>query len=124
MARLIRRLAGLERTDICKLLLAKMEQLKESLRADIALNPEYAAAILVAGDTSLTSQYMEILENILIPAPGISGFSYETWAEMINPGHIERLTQFLDILKLDAGCTQQEDAQIGHEFILPYWFFF
>ncbi len=107
MSRLIGRLVSLQRAGICRLLLTKVEQLAESFRTDIALNREFASAILHAGDDSLTAQYNRILERILIPAPGISGFSYETWAEVINPRHLERLTQFLDILKLDAGTFKQ-----------------
>lgn len=112
MSRLIRRLAGLERSDICKLLLTHVEQLGESFRSDIALNREFASAILHAGDDLLTAQYNRILERILIPAPGISGFSYETWAEVINPLHLERLTQFLDTLKLDAEAFKQILVQV------------
>jgi len=112
MSGLVRKLVSLERSDICKLLLTNVEQLEESFTADIALHPDFASAILHAGDGLLTTQYNRILERILIPAPGISGFSYETWAEVINPLHLERLIQFLGILKLDAGAFKQILVQV------------
>jgi pyruvate,orthophosphate dikinase len=112
MGRLIRKLAGLGRSDICKLLLADIEHLRESFRTDITLNPEFASAILYAGDDLLTAQYNRTLERILIPAPGISGFSYETWAEVINPLHLQRLTQFLRILRLDGRAFRQILVQV------------
>jgi pyruvate,orthophosphate dikinase len=109
---LLRKLVSLERPDICKVLLISVEKITENFRADVVLNSDFASAILNAGDSVLMAQYNRVLEKILIPAPDISGFSYDTWAEVINPLHLQRLIQFLGILKLDAGKFRQILVQV------------
>jgi pyruvate,orthophosphate dikinase len=97
---MVRRLLGMGMTGECKrlLMLIKAGTLEVE---DIVLNPEVAAAVLGGGDQSLVIQYKENLERYLIPAPGIRGFSGETWAEIADPLHLERLSRFLRIVALD-----------------------
>lgn len=100
--KLLRRLISLQKPDICERLLTKIETLDAFLKTDVILDPETASAVIDAGDAGLLEHYAGILKKILIPAPKISGFSHETWAEIKNPLHLERLSKFLDIIKLST----------------------
>lgn len=104
--RLMKKLVALARPDICETLLARMERQDTPLKTDIVLNAETAAAILGAGDNKLLDHYKGILEQILIPSPKVAGF-YETWAEIVNPLHLERLTKFMHIIKLGSEPFKQ-----------------
>ncbi len=98
-ADLIRKMLGLGITDVCRKLLAQLEA--ERRAEDILLNPDVAAAISAAKDSALLSSYKEYLTGIIIPSSGVKGFSGETWAEIINPLHLERLSKFLRILSIE-----------------------
>jgi pyruvate,orthophosphate dikinase len=100
--RLLGRLILLRRFDICGRLFDNIEALDTSLKTDVILDPETALAVVDAEDVKLLGQYTGILKKIPIPAPEISGFSHETWAEMKNPLHLERLSKFLEIIRLSA----------------------
>ncbi len=100
---LMKKLIDLKSADICETLLTHLEKQSDPFKTDIILNPEAASAILDAGDNKLISRYKGILAQILIPAPGITGFSRETWAEIVNPLHLTRIAKFMDIIKLGAG---------------------
>ncbi len=99
-ADLIRKMLGLGITTDCGRLLAELGA--ERRAEDILLNPDVAAAILASGDAGLLSSYKDYLTGIIIPSSGIKGFSGETWAEIINPLHLERLSKFLKIISIDS----------------------
>jgi pyruvate,orthophosphate dikinase len=100
--KLLHRLIDLKRPDICERVFAGIETDDTSLKTDVILDPEAASAVIDAGDVNLLEHYTGILKKISIPPPEISGFSHETWAEIKNPLHLERLSKFLDIIKLSA----------------------
>ncbi len=104
-ADLIRKMLGLGFTDACRKLLSELGS--ESRAEDILLNPDVAAAILAAKDSALLSTYKEYLTGIIIPSSGIRGFSGETWAEIINPVHLERLSKFLKILSIEQTAFRE-----------------
>lgn len=100
--RVIAALARLNMIDACEDLLTRTEAGDSVLREEIALSPEVASAIVATRSERLFARYVGILTRIMIPPPGISGFSTETWAEQVNPLHIERLTKFLGIIRLNS----------------------
>jgi len=105
--RLMRRLLGLGKLDVCEILFMHIEKLHDPLKTDIVLNTDMASTILEAGGENILGRYKSILEQILIPAPNIAGHSHDTWAEIANPLHLERLSKFLDILRLGSGPFKQ-----------------
>ena len=68
---------------------------------EIILNSEVAGSVLGCGDDGLIEQYKKTLERYRVPPPGVRGFSGETWAEIADPLHLERLSRFLRIAALD-----------------------
>lgn len=97
---LIKKMLGLGIMGACRRLLSQIEGVKQA--EDIILNPDVAAAVLAAGDPGLLGSYKDYLKGITIPSPGIKGFSGETWAEIANPLHLERLSKFLRIVSIDV----------------------
>ena len=98
--RLIKKLISVGSVNICEALLSRIEGQGDPLKTDIFLHPEAASAVLASGEQGLMKLYTSVLDQILIPSPGIKGFSHETWAEMVNPLHLERLSKFMDIVAL------------------------
>jgi len=102
MARLIRMTMSLGMIVAGETLLSFLEKGLCYPREEIVLTPEVAEAILRAGDDALITRYVTMLKRIVIPIPRIAGFSSETWAEIVNPSHLERLAKFLGIIQLDS----------------------
>jgi len=98
-SRIVKKFIGLGLPAVNEAVFASLEQGPDAVRENILLNPETATAILNTGDDSLIAQYTSILKQILIPAPVTKGFSHETWAEVVNPLHLDRLSKFLSILR-------------------------
>jgi pyruvate,orthophosphate dikinase len=101
-AGVIKKLLSFGRSDICGQFLARIQKGLPALKQDILLNPEVAASILHSGDGTLIDRYTGLLRQILIPSPGVTGFSSETWAEIANPLHLRLLTKFLAVLRTDS----------------------
>ena len=99
---LIETLLKLGRTDVCETVLSHIAELDDPFKTDIILNPATASATLGSNTEKSPELYMNILEEIFIPAPNLTGFSHDTWAEMVNPLHLERLSKFLNILSLEG----------------------
>ena len=102
MAGVIQKLSGLNMIEICSSLMVRIGQEKGLSKENIILNQRVASSILRTGNHELMNRYTAILKQIVIPAPHIRGFSSETWAEVANPLHLERLSKFLDIIRLDT----------------------
>jgi pyruvate,orthophosphate dikinase len=102
LAVLIRRMINLGMIEACETVLTHIQREASVSKEDIILNPEVAAAILYAGNDPLIEQYKGFLRQIVIPAPRVTGFSDETWAEVVNPLHLSRLSKFLSIIRLDS----------------------
>jgi pyruvate,orthophosphate dikinase len=103
IAGFLKLLTDLGLTSTCEKLLAKIEKAPFLRQEDLLLNADIAAAMLHAGDESLLGRYSEALTRVVVPSPGISGFSGETWAEIAQPLHISRLSRFLEVIRLDSG---------------------
>lgn len=99
---LLRKLADLNMIEFCEKLLIRIESGTFQQKEEIVLNPDVAASIHAAGNEKLLAHYKKILKGIFIPPPKITGFSSETWAEIVNPLHLERLSRFLAIIGLDS----------------------
>jgi pyruvate,orthophosphate dikinase len=106
IAGLIRALLNSDMAGACETLLVRIAEGASRAKADIFLDPEIASAILRSGSRELIEEYRVILKQILIPGPGIRGFSGETWAEICNPLHTERLSRFLRIISLDPASFE------------------
>jgi pyruvate,orthophosphate dikinase len=101
LAGLIRQTITLGMIEACETLLRQIEGEASLAQEDVVLNPEVASAIFHANDATLMEQYKGYLRAIVIPAPRVTGFSDETWAEIINPLHLGRLSKFISIIRLD-----------------------
>ena len=86
----------------CAALLGNIDKAGPGVKEDVLLNSEIAAAICDGGSDALAGQYRTLLKQIVVPFPRITGFSTDTWAEMVPGPHLERLTAFLAIIRLDS----------------------
>ncbi len=96
--RIFERLIGLGRHDICRDLLRGISAAGSPLTEQIMLDPEIARSVLKSGRTPLYGLYESELKKIIIPAARVQGISADTWAEIVNPLHLERLKKFMDLL--------------------------
>ena len=83
-------------------LLDTIDKAGAGIKEDVLLNREIAASICDGGSDDLAEQYSTLLKQIVVPFPEISGFSADTWAEIVPVPHLERLTAFLAIICLDS----------------------
>jgi pyruvate,orthophosphate dikinase len=104
-SRIVRKFISLGMSAVNETLFAALQKGADIVRESILLNPETSTAVLNTGDASLIAQYTSILKQILIPAPRATGFSHQTWAEVVNPLHLDRLSKFLAILRHDKDLT-------------------
>jgi pyruvate,orthophosphate dikinase len=98
-SRIVQKFISLDMTVVSETLLTSLERGAVVVRENILLNPEMSTAVLNTGDRKLIAQYTSILKQILVPAPRATGFSHQTWAEVVNPLHLDRLSKFLAILR-------------------------
>ena len=98
----MRRLIVMGLPVICGMLMRRLKSSPLVHGQDLLLDPALASVLLDAGDGDLLKTYNEVLGTIIIPAPRISGFSTDTWAEIADPLHMERLRKFLRIISLDS----------------------
>ncbi len=104
LAGLIRYLIRHRLVTTCAGLLGNIERAGPGIKEDLLLNTEIAASICDAGSETLTKQYRALLRQIVVPFPRITGFSTDSWAEIVPGPHLERLTAFLSIIRLDSVC--------------------
>jgi pyruvate, orthophosphate dikinase len=102
VAGFMRKLIGMGLTRTCEMLLRRMAGLGVVPVEDLVLDLEMAQTLFHAGDEDLMQVYKHTLTSIIIPAPRVSGFSPDTWAEIANPLHIDRLRKFMRIIALDS----------------------
>ena len=96
--RLIDRLIALNRPDACSVLLRRIGDSRSPVSDQILLDPRVARSVLHSGERVLRERYGDDLKRILIPAARVQGISPDTWAEIVNPLHLERLNSFMDLL--------------------------
>jgi pyruvate, orthophosphate dikinase len=94
------KLVSFGRTDAGARLLAAVAHAGPLVADKIVMDPGIAAAILRSGNEELIAQYAGILERTVIPTARVRTLSTETWAELVDPLHLERLAKFMDILQL------------------------
>jgi pyruvate,orthophosphate dikinase len=98
MAGHLDRLISLGRSDICSELFRKIGDIGSPLTEQLMLDPRIARSVLDSGRKQLFEQYERELKKIIIPAARVQGISPDTWAEIVNPLHLERLAKFLELL--------------------------
>ena len=103
---LIKQLVAGNRVDVCLSLLNAVAALGSPVWEEIIMHRALASAILRSGSNALISRYTALLEGIVIPAATVVELSSETWAEIVNPLHLERLARFMDILELGGDRLQ------------------
>ncbi|MDA8171990.1 MAG: PEP-utilizing enzyme [Nitrospiraceae bacterium] len=102
------RLMAAGRPDLCVELLSKVAGEGIELQKEVVLNAAMASRILASRD-ELLAFYKGVLKQIIIPPPGIRGYSTETWAENANPLHLELISRFLEVL--GAGGPELDDVK-------------
>jgi pyruvate,orthophosphate dikinase len=100
------RLIQVDRTDVCADLLSRIDQSRAIIRERIMLTPRLAQAILSSGRENLRMQYRDGLYRITIPSARVRGISPDTWAEIVNPLHLEQLMRFMDLLGAGDGLLE------------------
>jgi pyruvate,orthophosphate dikinase len=103
---LFEKLSDFGRFDVCAALLARIQEAGSPLKEDVMMHPKLAASLLNSGSEELIALYTDDLRHIVIPAAKVSGHSMDTWAEIVNPLHLERLSKFMEILQLGGGRLQ------------------
>jgi pyruvate,orthophosphate dikinase len=107
LAGLLKKLIDSGLTETCEDLMKRISETALRSKEDILLDAGVGFTILTAGNEGLLKLYKGMLMQIVIPAPGISGFSTETWAEVANPLHLERLGRFMDIVAMDTSAFRE-----------------
>ncbi len=95
----IEKLTSCGKIGACRMLLGKIVQTASPIKEEIVMNQGFAAAILNSRNDEIIALYRDIVKEIMIPTAKVSGLSKDTWAEIVNPLHLERLTQFMEILQ-------------------------
>ncbi|HAK58762.1 MAG TPA: hypothetical protein DCO77_00010 [Nitrospiraceae bacterium] len=109
---LMNRVIALGRADIAETLLQSIAEGPQAVRDDLLLNPGTAQSIIASGSNNLLSRYVSLVKKIIIPAPNVSGFSRESWAEILNPLHGARISKFLAILGHSRGELREILVQV------------
>lgn len=99
VSRIVKMFITLGRPETVEKLFRLVDHNPEAVQADLLLNSAIAAAIEGTGDRTIVNQYTVRVCRILVPAPVHTGFSQDTWAELVNPAHLERISQFLAVLE-------------------------
>ncbi len=100
---IMQKLISVDMADLCISLLGALDQAGSPLREETVMNPAIAQSVFHSGSDGLIARYADILTAIPVPAPKVREISAETWAEVVNPLHLERLEQFMDILQFGDG---------------------
>jgi pyruvate, orthophosphate dikinase len=90
--------------------LDKIADAEASLGAGLLLDSRVARSILNSGQPLVIGQFTDRVKRITIPPPRVRGLSTDTWAELVDPLHLERLTGFLDLLA--QGGVPAEDVLV------------
>jgi hypothetical protein len=101
------KLVSAGRTDACARLLTAITQAGPPIKDRIVMDRGMAAAILRSGDEEFIAQYVSVLERTIIPPAKVRALSTETWAELVDPLHLERLAKFMDILQLGRSSSAE-----------------
>ncbi len=107
----MQRLVSAGWADLCADLLSRAAA-HEGMKNALVLNKDIASLILGSGDHGLMSLYRGLLKGILVPPPGIRGYSPESWAETADPLHLDVLSRFLDVLSISAGGLEDVKAHL------------
>jgi pyruvate, orthophosphate dikinase len=107
-ARFIRKIIDLDAAESVESLLSEIEKNSIDIREYVLLNPEVASSIISSKDKGLVKHYKNILRHLYVPAPSITGFSGDTWAEMADPRHLATLSKFLVVLSIPGS-----EAELG-----------
>ncbi len=99
VSRVVKKFLALDIPLVSETLFASLQRGEGVVRENILLNPETSTAVLNTGDGKLIAKYAAMLRQILIPAPRATGFSHQTWAEIVDPLHLDRLSKFLALLR-------------------------
>ncbi|MBI5074328.1 MAG: hypothetical protein HZB62_04070 [Nitrospirae bacterium] len=100
VAGIIEKLAVQGSISAGKALIAFIGSEELAFRDEALLNPKVASSIISTGDQDLIMLYTDLVSRIVVPVPRVTSFSQDTWAEVIDPRHYERLSRFFSILGL------------------------
>jgi pyruvate, orthophosphate dikinase len=98
--RIVEKLVAEGRPDVCAVLLRKMRNTEASLLDQIMLDPRFARPILNSGQDALIMQYVFDLQQVIVPSARVREISPDTWAELVSPLHLERLSKFMELLMM------------------------
>ncbi len=93
---LLKALLSEKRSNASRLILNTISD--SPVQDDILLSAEIAALILGSDDNQLVGHYRMLLKRIIVPHPRASGLSAETWAELVSPLHVRRISAFMAII--------------------------
>jgi pyruvate, orthophosphate dikinase len=109
---ILERLISLDKSELCAELLRRINESGSVLKDRIMLTPAVARSILHSGRSKLIAQYRDGLRAILIPAARVRGISPDTWAEFVNPLHLEQLTRFMKLLGVGGALLENVLVQV------------
>jgi pyruvate,orthophosphate dikinase len=98
--RIMEKLVTEGRPDACAVLLRKMRDTGSLLSEQIMLDPRFARPVLNSGQDALIAQYVLDLQQVIAPSARVREISPDTWAELVNPLHLERLSKFMELLMM------------------------
>ncbi len=106
LTRILERLIILNRTDMCAELLRLISKGDSMVKDRIILSPPLARSILRFGQSDLVTLYLDSVRSILIPSARVRGISQDTWAELVNPIHLEQLNRFMELLEVGGDVLE------------------
>jgi pyruvate,orthophosphate dikinase len=112
MPLILKKMIGFNRVEECLALLRQIKEAAPFLSEEITMDPGVALAVQEYGSEELVQGYNARLMQVMIPSAKVHGHSSESWAEIVNPLHLERLSAYLDILQFDKGFLYDVPAQV------------
>jgi len=97
IAQMMRELALKGMTDHLTAIMGILPSMDENMKNGILFDAGLSASVTSTGDERLTASYVSLLKTVLIPSPRVRGFSDETWAEVADPWHAERIAGFMRV---------------------------
>ena len=98
----IKKLIALGNNDECYSVLEHLQRVSSPFKEKIIMNSEIAKVVFEYGSEKTIQYYCYLLTRIMIPSAKVAGYSADSWAEIVSPLHMERISEFMDVLQLDG----------------------
>ena len=106
LPRIMDRMLGLGLAGECIILVRGISESGSGAMERILLNGRIARLVLQSGQDPLIAAYADAVKRITIPAARVQGLSPDSWAEIVDPRHLDLLMKFMDLLGSGTGALE------------------